>query len=246
MKFFRGGRGDGAGHSLPTDIVSMMERFARIELGIDSPANSMEVWDTLQQPLAGFAKDEPTRFMDELRDAVRDASGLAKYGAAHTVNNLVPPDAVGGDAYTDLLDGDLQYLRDSGLPPNRTTGFEWQRWIASGGTAETWIPMRPAPTPDTVSVTPLAANERRKVAEVAAGDEINLIVIEHGEGDRLLAHIATKRGPDSELPPSSGPPWKHSESLFELYRNVALALQIPPLWCDAELAPFFPLAPPSI
>ncbi len=40
--------------------------------------------------------------------------------------------------------------------------------------------------------------------------------------------------------------WKFANSLYELYIQIGLAMQVPTYWYDRKLEPYFPLPRPSI
>lgn len=246
MALFRKGRlGTTSQHTrgLPANIISMMERFGRHEWD-PMGSTDTETWSATQEPLWPFASSDPDGFITTLADAVCPIGGWAAYGGARTALNLISPAPLDKPAFRRLMDAALDFLRANGVPPMRLSGYEWDHWIGSGGTIDTWLPLRATPSPEICTIRPLDGGEMRRVTQLTHEQDSNAILIGLDGDGRVTAFIDAKWS--DEDPRRVQNPWKSADSLFDLYRDVALAMQTPPYWCDAELEPFFPLAKPSI
>lgn len=125
------------GPTLPSDIVSRMQRFGRYELDpAESGENGMEQ-GALMAKLLPFASAEPERFLADLAAAVVPAGGLAVYGASRTVWELLSPDRTSPirqyPAYKEIMDGALGFLRANGVPLVGLRGNEREYWMDKGG-----------------------------------------------------------------------------------------------------------------
>jgi hypothetical protein len=90
---------------LPSDIISMMERFGRNEYDPQAyPDDPGAIWTETQEPLYPLASSDPSDFIDALAQAVEPTGGWATFGAAHTVWNLVTEEDRSGIAYSSLMD----------------------------------------------------------------------------------------------------------------------------------------------
>lgn len=234
-------------HTLPGDIVRMMERFGRFEFNQPgSGGNAGEIWQQTQAPLLPFASADPDGFLVALERAVLPVGGWAVCGAARTISNVMShSEAIRHHpSYNAIMNASLAFLRSIGVGSGSLTGYEWTHWVASGGTHETWLPQLPTPSPEDAPITALQPGESRRVAQMTSQPDSNVILVRQvGEG-RYGALIEAKQSDeDSRRDPIL---WLTSGSLYDLYIAIGRSFQRPPHWCDRELEPYFPLPRPRI
>lgn len=235
-------------HRLPSDIVSMMERFGRDEFNPQANAFAAEEIGQLMGDLYSFASTDPDSFLVALAEAVLPVGGLAVYGASRTSWELLSPSASSPvrqhPAYNAIMDAAIEFLRANGVPPIRVRGYEWDHWLDSGGTTDTWVTRFPTPSQEEAPITPLLPRESRKVAQLTSEPDSNIILVRQNSDGQYCAFVDARR---SDEDPHRGQfDWKFAGSLYELYVQIGLALQTPPYWYDRELGPYIPLPPPRI
>lgn len=234
-------RGARPSFTLPSNVVQLMERFGRHE--IDPAAGTDDgytVFTATQEPLFPFAKGDPERFVRALADACLPAGGWASYGASRTVVNLINTTPPGPD-WGRLLDASNDFLRANFVPPLRIPGYAWDRFIATGGTSNTWITLRNPPGRESASITPFTDGETRRVAKLAPAADANLVLVQR-RGDEYLALIDARW--NDEDPTRSQSDWKRASNLYDLYLDIAWNTQVWD-WADPQLEPFFP-APKAV
>jgi hypothetical protein len=182
-------------------------------------------------------------FLAALADLAEEHRGWAAYGAERLM-----VDVAGGDldhpAYRRIMDCSLAFLRVSGVPQIKTTGYEWNHWLASGGTVESWTCRRPTPAQEQAPTTDLAAGQRRRLVRLTKEDQSNVFFVQQApDGDYQL--IIEARYSDDD-PRRTERISLTTKSLYEIYVRVGLMLQEPPYWFDRELEPYFPLPMPDL
>ncbi len=95
---------------------------------------------TIEPMLFPLAQADPEMFLTELAQAVLPVGGWAVYGAEHVARSLLGSSIFQHSSYIALMDASLSFLRASGVPPARLNGYEWNSWVDSGGTIDTWFP----------------------------------------------------------------------------------------------------------
>jgi hypothetical protein len=230
---------------LPPGFIVMMERFGRFEF--DPQASTDDpglIWSETQAPLLPFATADPTGFADAIRAAVAPVGGWAAFGGACTAWELLASDDRRGPAYEALLSAAAEFLRGSGVPPTNVKGYIWNHWVDRGGTADTWIPRIPTPSPSDAPISPLQYGELRRIAQLSPRPDSNVVLVRLDPNGSHVAIIDARRSDDD--PRRTQWDWKSAASSHVLYAAIALDLQMPPYWCDPELEPYFPLQPPLI
>jgi hypothetical protein len=147
-------------------------------------------------------------------------------------------------AYNVVMDASIAFLRQNQVPANRVAGDEWNHWINSGGTVDTWLPLRPLPSRTASVLTPLERDELRRVAQLWAEPDSNVLFVRQGDDGRFVAVIDAKWSDDD--PTRSQSDWISAESLHDPFTEIGLNQQALPYWCDPGLEPFFPLPRPSV
>jgi hypothetical protein len=224
------------GGLLPPDILRMMERFGRHEIDImGSHDDGYAVFKATQQPLIAVAGTDPAGFIRALADACVPAGGWVVYGADRTVVNLVgssPP----GDDWLRILDGSIEFLRANYVPPIRIPPYSWKRFLDNGGTANSWLSLRPAPDREATRITVLGDGEIRRLVKLGPATDANVVLLRR-DGDHYVALIDARQSDDD--PSRSRREWKRGTALYDLYLDVAWSCQIWD-WADPEIEPFFP------
>jgi hypothetical protein len=227
---------------LPSDIVQMMERFGRHEIDImNSHDDGYAVFQAAQQPLLASASSDPAGFIRALADTCVPVGGWAVYGADRTVINLVgssPP----GDDWLRILDASIEFLRAHYVPPIRVPPYAWNRFVDSGGTANTWIPLRPPPDRQATRITPLSDHEIRRLVKLWPTPDSNLVLLRR-DGEHFVALIDSPQSDDD--PTRCQREWKRGTDLYDLYLDIAWSCQMWD-WADPEIALFFPAPKPLI
>ncbi|HEX5548018.1 MAG TPA: hypothetical protein VFX24_11455, partial [Ktedonobacterales bacterium] len=140
MGFFRWLQGQSSSrHALPRDIVSMMERYGRFEYDPQgSGEDAGSIWSQTQSPLRPFATEDLSGFLAALATAVLPVGGWAVFGAERTMWNLISSPNREDPSYNAIMDASLAFLRTLDRSQGHVTGYEWQHWVANGGTHENW------------------------------------------------------------------------------------------------------------
>lgn len=226
---------------LPADIVAKMETFGRFEFDpVGSGFDAGYIWTQLVAPLLPAAQADSAGFLRELAGAVLPVGGWAVYGGSHLVKELLSGD-LDDPSYHAMMAASLDFLRELGVPNLRLNGYESLFWSQHKGRTEPWLAARPRP--NNPVLTELGEREERRIAQLESG-ESNDIYVRRTPGGGFEAIIEGRRS--DEDPTRVRWDWKKAPSLYELYRDVAEALQVPSFWCHPELEPFFPYPRPKI
>jgi hypothetical protein len=226
-----------------------MARFGKYEFDRQhSTEDASWIYQSIIAPLYPLASSNPGALLDLLARNASSTGGWAAYGAGHAVWELLTSDQrrsmSDNDTYNAVMDASLEFLRQNGVPPKQLTGYEWDHWISRGGTIGTWIPPLVPPPRDAAHITPLGQDEIRPVARLWDAPDANMIFVQRSADGRHVAVVDARFSDDD--PRRSRSDWKSAENLYDLYIDVASAIQTPPAWYDPELEPFFPLPRPSI
>ena len=232
-------------HALPSDIIRMMERFGRFEFDPqESSEDDARDIGSLEPELYPFASADPDGFLVALAEAVLPVGGWAAYGAERIIRSLLGPSVSQHPSYNAIMSASLAFLRTNGVPPMRLNDYEWGYWSANGGTIDTWLPRRPTPSQDEAPITALQPGETRRVTQLTSKRDSSAILVRRDGDGRYCALIDNKWS--DEDPRRVQREWKFAESLYELYIQIGLAMQVPTYWYDRELEPYFPLPRPRI
>jgi hypothetical protein len=223
---------------LPSDIVRRMERFGRHEIDPRaSREDPVDLFEITQTPLVSLAATDPAGFIRELADACVPTGGFATFGADRTVINLVgvaPP----GDDWFRILDSSLAFLWANFVPPMRVARYAWDRFLAMGGTGNTWLELRQPPARETAAITPLAEGEVRALIKVAPEPEANVILVRR-DGDTYVGVIESAWSDEDPTRSRDDWPGKRSDDLYGLFVDLAWSTQSWD-WAHPELEHFFP------
>jgi hypothetical protein len=224
------------------DLASLAVRFGRHEFyGPDSPEDPVDVHRDVTAVLWPEAEADPAAFAHRLRLEVLPAGGWAPYGADRLLADLTPAATRHSPDGLAVLDASLAFMREHGVPPKLVRPYQWDRWVARGGTIDAWLPQRPAPDPDEVELRPLAPGVIRPVARLLPTPDSNVILVQQrDDGSVALLVDAPRSGED---PRRRTWEWKVADSLYAAYLAVGFTHQTPTAWFDPELEPFFPLPP---
>lgn len=214
----------------------MMERFGRHEIDvIGSTDDPYAVFQETQQPLIEVATGRPAEFIRALADACEPVRGWAAYGADRTVVNLVgtsPP----GDDWPRILDASITFLRANYVPPMRVPAYAWNRFVQTGGTSDTWIPLRPPPSRKGAVLRPIIDGEVRRLLRLGPAPDANVVLVTR-LADEYVALIDAPTSSDD--PTRTRWEWKRSSDQYDLYLDVAVSSQVWD-WADPEIEPFMP------
>lgn len=230
-----------ARNHLPDNVVPMMERFGRAEFDSNYDDDPLSIWPECQVPLQEFARTDPAGFLQNLAEAVLPTGGWAAYGASHTVFNIVNPPDRAGAAFEAIMDAAIDFLRRNRVPPFRITGHERDYWIAAGGSMADWIPTRPVPTLEEAPISPLGIGESRRLAQLTAAADSNLLFLRHADAGGYVVVIDSKWSNDD--PRRGQNDWMTADTLYELYVQVGRSMGETPFEYDSELEPYFPSLP---
>src|SRR5712691_6232044 len=137
--------------ALPSDIISMMERFGRYEFNPQTSAYDGEDIGRLMAELYPFASTDPDGFLVALAEAVLPVGGWAVYGASRTIWELLSSSASAhqNPSYNAIMNAALAFLRTNGVSFMMLRGYERPSNVPSNST----LPMR-RPTPTRVLRSP--------------------------------------------------------------------------------------------
>jgi hypothetical protein len=232
------------GSRLPPNIVKMLEEYGHFAW--DPPGSGIDggyVWSTLQSPLVPFSQSDRAGFLSALANAVLPVGGWPAFGAERMMIDLVGGD-VDDPNYDSIMTTSLDFLRERGVPNSRLTGYEWQFWQKHEGSTEPWQRGLPAPSVEEATISELQPTELRKVAQLTAEPDSNLIFVRGTDNGGYVSVIDSIYS--HEDPRRCQSDWLVSETLHELYQRIGESFQTPTFWYDAELGPYFPLGPPTI
>lgn len=223
-------------------LVEDMERFGRFEIDVTaSTDDGGAVWQATQLPLMSLSQENPEGLVRMLADECIPVGGWAVYGAERTVVNLIGTDPPGPD-WPRLLQASMEFLRSHNVPPMRIPNYMWMHFLDTGGTVETWLPMRPPPNRATTTITPLGEAEVRRVAKLGPAPDANVVLVRR-EGHEFVA-LSDARWSDED-PTRSQSEIHRATTLYDLYLDVAYRCPVRD-WSDPELDPFFPTARATI
>ncbi|MFZ4434650.1 MAG: hypothetical protein ACOYOQ_15770 [Microthrixaceae bacterium] len=241
-----------SGHSLPPEIVPMMERCGYHDWYFAAGAfhdamhgrNEVDaqMYAETELPLQPFATADPDGFVDALAEACIPTRNWAVWGAARTVTDLVSlhPTA---SRWPELLDAACDFLRTYLCPPERVPGFVWDHWLSRGGDNTNWVPRRQPPAPGTASITPLQPNESRRLVQLDTHrDDGNVILARRGS-DEFIGIVNARYNNDD--PTRSEWTAYHAPDLEDLYRQIGGMVQ-DWTWADPEFEPFISFPRPLI
>lgn len=232
--------------ALPNNIIGMMERFGRYEFNPQgSGDDAADIWGQMAE-LSPFASADPDGFLVALAGAVLPIGGWSVYGASRTIWEFLSSSTSVHQhpSYNAIMKAAIDFLRSNGVPPMMVRGYEWNYWLDSGGTIDTWVPRRPTPPPDEAPISELRPGETRRVTQLTSVRDSNVILVRRNSDGQYCALIDAKWS--DEDPRRVQNEWKSAGSLHELYIQIGLAMQIPTYWHDPELEPYFPLPQPKI
>lgn len=223
---------------LPSDVVWLMDTYGRVQLG-RPPAGAPPrgTWTRRLSSLRDLAALDEAAFVAALARAVVPAGGWAALGAARALP-AVTRAVEGHPGYEAIMDAAIAFLRDRGVPSNRTSGTEWTYWLARGGRTDTWLTPRPLPD---VPPTPLGPAEVRPIARLDASPDSRTLYVRMDRDDRYVTVVES--GPDGRRARRDR---DAAGSLALLYRRAGAALQVPPHWCDAEFGAYIPYPRPRL
>lgn len=240
---------------LPKDVVSQMAIYGKIDwskascgrtgIELDPRAlDSQAMWETYIRSYMELARADEDGFLTDLAQAVVPIGGWSAYGAERLLMDVVSGHPKDHPGYVQIMDASVAFLRSNGVPPMLVSGYEWDHWINSGGTIDTWINRRPLPPRESTVISPLAVGETRKVAQDTNYPGSNMTFVRADAPDSF-AWVTEARYSDED-PTRSQWDNESATALYDLYIRIGFAAQIPTCWYDPELEPFFPLPQPSI
>jgi hypothetical protein len=223
-----------------------LERFGRSEY---DPTENRWPWPSsaleFLAPMYERYQADPDGFMATLARIADETGGWAAYGAEKLMFEVAGGrDSEELSVYDRIMKASLGFLRSLGVPPKMLTGYEWNYWLETGGTIESWIPRRPMPTQDEAPISPLRIGEIRRLAQIFPDPESNMFLVQRAQ-DGSYCWTVDARYSDEDTRRTQRV-HKTSDSLHDLYAQIGLSLQTPPYWCDRELEPYIPLPSPSL
>lgn len=177
---------------LPADASHRFDLYGRAEgpLGSGDPVPALELRGEMREGL----QHDPTRCVEEVRDAAYRGGGWALYAAVDILNNLLEsqcPEQLSGGAYQDVLDAAILFLRDEGYSSWDLTRAMQERWLDAEGPFFLYDNLRQTSVPAIgaePAVDDLVAHERRELVrhqyEFDPGG-IEEIAVEHAPSGRL-------------------------------------------------------------
>ncbi|MFF0655564.1 hypothetical protein [Micromonospora tulbaghiae] len=228
---------------LPPGTAAMLADFARYEwYGERSGIDPDKAWGMLST-LLPLSQSNPAGLTAALARDVTPLGGWPAYGASRAIAELIGLEFTGSDAQAVLTEG-INFLRQHGVPPLRVRGYEWNHWVSTGGTIDTWLPTVPPPPFERSGLRDLGPGEVRHVATMTEAQDSNTIHVSRDGSGAYVALIDARQSDDD--PTRSRWEYKRANSLYEIFRNLGLALQSPPHWVSDELEPYIPLPRPTI
>ena len=224
-----------------------MERFGQYEFDPQASTDDPAIIGQLVAEMYQFASADPDGFLVALADAVLPVGGWAVFGACCILwecfgSNI--DNSLQHSSYHAIMNAAIEFLRANGVPPMRVKGYMWHYWVNNGGTSGTWIPRRPIPSPAEAPISKLQPGETRRVTQLTSERDSNAILVRQNSDGRYCAMVDAKQS--DEDPRRVQWEWKSAETLYELYIQIGLAMQVPTYWYDRELEPYFPLPRPRI
>lgn len=187
-----------------------------------------------------IAQGDQDGFLAELATLVVPVDGWPAYGGMKLVMSILGYDLDQPDYNAIVLAG-LQFLRSHGVPTSRVSPAEMRHWHRLQGENTPWLIGRQAP-PD--RLTPLQPGETRRVAQVFAAPNSNVVYVRETAPGRYAAIIDGEWSEDDSRRVQNE--WYAAPSLHELYLRIGSAFQTPCYWVEPELEPYIPLPPPTL
>jgi hypothetical protein len=177
---------------LPHDIGARFARYGRMELlGHDSGEDPMRVYASFA-PIREYARAAPDAYAHEVLALAPPPSSWATYGAGRSTWGMLNLPRT--PAVASLLDTSIGFLSAHGLPPKNVTGVEWSRWIESGGTNDSWLPIRTPPTPEQVVIPEIGVGQEVLLACTTSAADANRFLLRRiDEHLRLGRRCSAKR-----------------------------------------------------
>lgn len=227
---------------LPPNIIQMMERLGRHEL--DTAASREDptaIWAQTLQPLVPAASGQPAAFVRALADTCVPVGGFTVYGADKAVVNLIGHHLQSDDWWR-ILDASLAFLRANLVPPMRVARYAWRRFIETGGTTDTWIPLRRPPSREEAALHPVTEGEARRLLVLGREPDANVVFVTREGGD-YVAIIDAPRNSDD--PRRVQDEWKRLPDQYDLYLEAGRSFQLWE-WADPDIEPFMVTPRPLI
>ncbi|MGH3158188.1 MAG: hypothetical protein ACRDNF_16650 [Streptosporangiaceae bacterium] len=227
-------------------MIADLERFGQL---MYHPGEERWRWSSsfheFVLPMVERYKADPDGFLTALADLAEEHGGWVAYGAERIMMEVSDNGNPKHPAYKRIMEASLRFLRSSGVPPMCATTYEWTYWeVSLGGDKETWVPRRPTPALSEAPITELGAGEVRRVARFTESPDSNVGLVEHGQANGYDYVVDARQS--SNDPTRSRQVHQTADSLYEIYVQIGLRLQMPPYWYDGELEPYFPFPTPSI
>lgn len=132
----------------PANMIDLLESYGRREYYLPEEREVLglqtkDIGILLQEQfyLLAHPGAESDRFLTAVADLVLPDGGWAVYGASTWLSGLgySLEQLQAHPASRALLDAAVAFLQVRRTPPEKVRSYEWFHWLASGGTAETWL-----------------------------------------------------------------------------------------------------------
>jgi hypothetical protein len=231
------GRRPSTSGRFPSDMAEWLETLGRFEWA--PQANPMP--EVRVDKMYLLAQTDRDGFLRDLAALAVPMGGWTALGAKYLITDLLPIETDTSD-FNAIALAAFEFLRGSGVPPNRLSVNDQNLWSRLNRSNEPWLA---GSEPPADTLRPLSPGEERKVAEVLRADgHVNEILVRQ---DGTATFTAVIDGAYSETDTRSArTDWHSAASLHELYIRIGESQQVPPQWAALELEPYFPLPPMSI
>ncbi len=225
------------------DLVALALRVGRHDW---NPAGSDDdeavIAASCVMPLKAAAAADPAAFLRRLARTCLPAGAWAAYGADRLALRLFGAASPlrFEPAWCALIDRSLVLYQGRRLPYPLLPEYLVERYEATGGDPEDWLPFCEPPEPGAAEITPLQPDEARTVVEGRAGSGVRVTVRRDSTKVVGLVELTAPAGDGragATAVRATVECWQ-AHDLYDLYLDIAWAFPFR-AWADPELEPFF-------
>jgi len=228
---------------LPSNVLERLAKYGQDRYFGTEDVFDIDLWpsDYVRQ-LLELPLEQQVPWVERLAEIVAPAGGWAAYAAEDLLLLQIQPDSKDTTAIGRIIESSLQFQRTSGIWWAQLSPAE-QLWWQRNHPAEGWLEARPARSPDSVTITPLAVGEERKLTLTTRGPRWRAMYVVRVTEDRYQVQLDYE---DDDSRQRLRDPRGEARTLFAMYMDFGRGVPFPGIWVDPELEPFLTYPMPRV